>query len=233
MGNKSYFDEAIVKTLQRDCPTTRKSIEWITKGILTPDFTDGLKVGPRRPNTIDGTKKEVDLNLEQVVFTLTCTPDESYIAGLHVEVEASGELSPIRMFNYDYALAKHYSNGAEVLQFPLSFVVLLDKSKTVKDNTVYSDGITALDAIRVLMCNYRYYVRVLSGDCENTVFHPIAFANSNLSVSGENSFTDMIRIIQGVTDGLPEDLREHYSENIYTVDCNSGLRISSACSGVR
>ncbi len=215
-GNLNYLDAATVQVLQEDSVVARKTLEWITSGYLVLDEATFYKVLPRELRSTEGRRLEVDLNLKDVRFVLSRMPDKTYTAGMHVEVEARGKMPPIRMFDYDYGVAIQNYNGKGPLEFPLSFVVLLDPGVAKDQPSAVIDGFKAKNVFGDLICDYRYILRVLDPTCEGTVFEPIEFANRKVILRDyKGAAAELIRKVNSISSNLPVHLQEHFAENIH------------------
>lgn len=175
--NIAHLDAAIVNTLQEDTIASRRTVEWITNGVVKLPAGVPYNVLPRKLAGAKRTRVEIDVALENVSFVLTSI-GECFVATLHAEVEASGVMSPARMFSYDYELARKYYKGNGPLVFPVSYAVLLRHPPKGASGI---DGIHAVDSMGTLICNYHYQVRYLAEDSYGTLIGPVAVAAEKTS----------------------------------------------------
>ena len=154
----------------------------------------------RKPPSESKTRLEADVILEEVSFVLTQS-DDTLTADLHAEVETKGTLSPMRMFEYDYEIARKNAKSGEALKFPVSYAVLLRTPPRGK-KAVWFDGIRAVDAFGRTCCSYVYNVRYLSEDALGTLIGPVVAAS--LDVEAEEKVELILGAMLAAIDGLPD-----------------------------
>lgn len=210
MSQETYFDSAIIPILQKDTPITRKTVEWMSGGQIQLSHGEPYNVLPRELSGTLRTGAEVDLNLQDVKFILQKTGEE-YNVFVHGEVEASGSMEDLRVFEYDYALAKNrQASNKNPLEFPVTFVTVLKKPNKVEDNKIYTRGFDAKNSFGKMFCTFRYYVRYMTDSCIGTLFGPVraAMEKDSLVVVRE-----VARAIKLVKDGIPNKTDSHHYEH--------------------
>lgn len=216
-GSNRFLDAAIVSVLQYDSIASRKTLEWITDGDV--DLSDGkyYKVMSRKPIGTEQLNMEIDLGLKNVESDVdnylkdlclsVSRRGHAFTVDMHVEVETSGRMNPLRMFMYDYEIALNTRKGKGPLVFPTSYVVFFTKSSS-NQGCAYN-GITALYADGVTpLCDYRYRIVYLDRDARGTLLAPIQAAQGAM---GKTSVDDALSISEGIISAV-EDTAEGIDE---------------------